>query len=491
MMQPSPSGKQSSPASCPDRPVWLVGTERASPEAISTTAKSCPTPLDIDLKSREVAALAWLGILVVGIIVLAVRKRELAGSLLGVLRALFHPVFIRLGAVAATWIVASVALLAQLDLWRWDNLKTTVVWALTFVPVSLFEYAKAMAGKAFVRRALVEIAGATVFVQFLVNEYTFSLWLELILIPILVFVALLQVVAQLNPEHKNVERLTAGILAIAGFSYLGNAVLQLIGKFESFASYATARELFTPVFLSICFLPIVYLLAVYASYETALMRLNWAIEDDRVRGYARWRAFWAFRLNLEQLRRWSRDVATTHPKSRSDVRASILVVKRNAARERHAPPVFLDEGWSPHVAKAYLKDEGLDTGDYHAIEGEWFASSPMLELGAGIFPDNIAYYVEGDERAARCLKLALNINNPAEASASLSRFGEVAAALLTAASGLQLTAAAAVQLARLDPAEFTLGEVRANLSREQFLGALKGYRIALTVKPSALVGASA
>ena len=46
----------------------------------------------------------------------------------------------------------------------------------------------------------------------------------------------------------------------------------------------------------------------------------------------------------------------------------------------------------------------------------WGADSSYLEIGSGILPNNIAYYIDGTEKAAKKLKLKMNINLPEEAT---------------------------------------------------------------------------
>jgi hypothetical protein len=473
---------------CPDQPVWWRGAPQRSAKT-NATNEVCRTPFELDLKDREVANLAWLALLVLGLVVLSWTNRDVGRALLSVLRSLVQRPFLIFGTLVLAWVSASVAILDYLDLWRWDNLKTTIVWAVTFTPVAIFQYRRAERGGAFFRQAILETIAATVVVQFLVDEYSFPLWLEFPLVPFLTFLAVLHAVAQTKSEYRPAERLIAAAMAIAVIAYVGNAIVQLVSDLKGFARYETLREFLTPVLLSIAFLPVVYGLAVYAAYETAYGMLRVWVKDDELRAYARRRARRGFGLNLHRLKRWSHDIAADPPHDQAAVRASILAVKRSAARAEASPPVFLDEGWSPHVAKDYLNGEGFITGDYHDSYGEWFASSPMLELGGGVFPDNLAYYVSGDERVAFSLKLKLHINNPADDSATLDRFRSLAAILLTAASDAQLSAQAMSRLAPLTPGVFEVDALRITLIREEFTGGIRGgYSLMLRLQPSQRAG---
>lgn len=468
---------------CLDRPIWWKGARQAPGQATAIT-EGCRSPLELNLKNREVANLTWLGLLVLGLAVLSWTNRDVGRALLAVLRALVQRTFLTIGVLIAIWVSASVAILARLDLWRWDNLKTTILWAVTVAPVAIYQFRRAEKGRAFFRQSIIETIAATTFVQFLIDEYSFPLWVELLLVPVLSFVAMLHVVAQTKPAFRSAERLFASLLVIAAVAYFGSAIIQLASNPKGFFRYETLREFLTPVLLTVMFLPVVYGLAVYAAYEAADAVLKVWMPDNALRAYARRRARRGFGLNLHQLWRWSHDVASETPKDERAVRASIQAVKHRAARARVSPPVFLDEGWSPYAAKNYLTGEGLETGDYHPADADWFASSPMIKLGDGLFPDNLAYYVEGDDRVAVSLKLILNVNNPADASASLDRFRAAASALLNAASERPAPVPALACLMSLAAGEFEADGIRIRLRREEFARARGGYSLILTLKPA-------
>src|SRR5690606_10380688 len=87
--------------------------------------------------------------------------------------------------------------------------------------------------------------------------------------------------------------------------------------------------------------------------------------------------------------------------------------------ENSVNEVPFKEGWSPYIAKDFLSNEGLATGHYNKLlDNEWHASSPMVELGSEIIPDNIAYYVEGVEGIAKILKIKLSMIDSSRAHSS-------------------------------------------------------------------------
>jgi hypothetical protein len=209
-------------------------------------------------------------------------------------------------------------------------------------------------------------------------------------------------------------------------------------NFDDFVSLSNLREFLVPILLSLLFLPFIFIFSVYVTYEIIFLRLSWLFNDDKdLRRYAKFQAIFNFKLNITLLRRWARDITINQPSTRSDIKNAITQIKKRIIRELNPPMVPSQEGWCPYNAKKFVSSIGLSVGEYyHAGDGQWFANSKMLELKNNeIFSDNLAYYVEGNEHAAKRLKLRLNVNAPSNSSASESRFLDGCEVLLRAAIG--------------------------------------------------------
>lgn len=132
------------------------------------------------------------------------------------------------------------------------------------------------------------------------------------------------------------------------------------------------------------------------------------------------------------LKRWLRNIANKTPTDKLELQSSIKQIKYLASREKKPAVVPSTDGWSPYQARKFLTSKNLTPGDYHQDafdESEWFASTSYLEIGTGIFPNNVAYYIEGDELIARKLKLVVNYNDVESEAETTVRFSEIASEL--------------------------------------------------------------
>lgn len=410
-----------------------------------------------DLNSREIAILFWFA---VGLF-LFIWKGKGWGAIKGVGRSFFKPIILRSIALMATYVAGCVWVLHQVDFWRLDNLKTTVVWFATFVIGWLFDFDRWFANpNTQVRATLKEVLNATVFVTFLTDTYTLSLPVELVLVPVLVFAGLMVAVSERTPKGATVTKLFQGLLVFIGLGLLVFAVGQVLADISRFATAENGREFAVPGLLSLMFLPFMYVFNVAAAYEVSFMTLPRRLEAAGLKAYAFRSALRAFGLDVSLLRRWKAALYAFDPTSRVGIDSSLRVLRAAAARERRPPAVDPADGWSPHVARTWLKAHELSAGDYNPRYGEWGATSPYRKLTGGILGDTLTFSVRGTAFAATRLTLSLN-RSEETAPTSLEAFAAAGEILLVTLFG-EASSEAVSQLknrhfrARLGLADVTL-----------------------------------
>jgi len=431
----------------------------------------------MELNNREIAVLAWL-IFSIGLLTWKLRPSK---SLLRLFRTLgSRPILILFG-LMSFYIACNVWLLWKLGWWDWSNLKTTMTWVLGFAFVTLMQINKAGKEDSFFRKTLLDSINTNVIIAFIGSLYVFSLPIELVLVPIALLLTIIAAVSENDKKLSSAHVLATSLLVIAGIIVIGHSLYRITTDFGGFATSHTAREFTSPVLLTILFLPFLYALHLYMTYENAFRRLKFSIRNQAVQQHAARRIIPAFHIDLDGLRKWLRHIALFRPENISDVDLSIAEIKKVRKRERNpykVPPLI---GWPPEHARALLKDFGLATNDYHRTHDGWYASSPYLKLGGSILDNTVAYYIEGEEFAVMQLKLVLDVNDPSAAAFAHDQFGSISSALVAAAvqdvSGLIETCA----LTENEPPLLIRGkEVR--LTRENWVDRIDGgYELALTI----------
>jgi hypothetical protein len=423
----------------------------------------------MELTNREIASLAWLAIFIAWACTIPAFRHGMPV----VIKLMFRGPIARVLVLALIYIALWIFALERLNLWEVENSKTTLLWVFTFAILSVLDFNRLMQERLFFRGMLREILSLTVILVFLTDSYTFSLVAELAIIPAVTVLALVQAVPAKNPEEHRANQFVGNLLAVVGLSYLAHGAYKAATDWANFATLATARDFAIPIFLSLLFLPFLFWLKLYATYEQVFCGLRSAIDDPKLRAFARFRSILAFRLNLDLLKRWRRMVNIEQPATREAITASFREVKRLRKIERNPPAISAEEGWSPYAAKRFLEDEGLVTDDYHRSFEEWRCSSAPVKVQEGVLTPTVSYYVIGNERAATELILELNVFNCEDPTAADERFGQLAAILLSRATSRETAQEIAGSLTDDEAADCRLGPLRVRLTKEPY-AAMKG-----------------
>lgn len=429
------------------------------------------------LSPREIATLIWFTIFVVWVL----RNKSVRESVAGLLKLMFSGILLRVLLLTLLYIAGCVAVTAWAGIWTPDNLKTTLLWVLTFALAALYQANRIDEDKAYFGKVLRETLGLTVFITFLADSYTFGIFAELIIVPVMTVIVTLQAVAGMKPEHAPVAKLLGWVMTLLGAAYLIYIGLRIADDYMELASVANLREFLVPLQLSLMFMPWLFALSIYATYERIFSALRFGVKDDRLRRYARRRAILAFRTNLDLLKRWRRQVFVDRPGSREDIDAIIRQVKKVYREERDPPPVPLEIGWSPYRAKEFLAALGFESEDYHPSFDGWRCASKSRGAGSKFTLNEVRYSIEGQEGVATVLELHLEVWEEEGGEETEARFWQAIPHLLAHAVGNRIPEAIITEIEQNRQVDATFGHWTISLTYEQHDGHVAHYERNLTI----------
>ena len=267
----------------------------------------------MDFTPREIATAIWLSVILIFVVCVAGK------SFLKLLRAFTHPAVMSILGVSLLYIAASIAALFYFDLWEFSNLKTTLFWTFMTASVGVAKASQLAKQQNFLAKTFRETLSITIFTEFLMDTYTFNIWVELVLVPFILFLALLLGKAKADTKYQQVSTFLQWVLAIISLIYIGHALFEAIQHYKKMETADTAREIFLPVILSLLFMPFLYLLNLYAVYDEVFGGLNWALRDPELRRYAKYKALLRYGNNIEHLKQWGQLVMMMRPNSRDDI----------------------------------------------------------------------------------------------------------------------------------------------------------------------------
>jgi len=276
-----------------------------------------------NLSNREAAIAIWL---LIGLI-WAFTQSKIRQSLLLVIKSFFAWKLSMSYIAMLSYIAMILFILHLVGIWNMIHITTTILWVICVGFVMLFENLKAN-NESFFKNSVKANLKVLVVFEFLINFYVFSLWVELLLVPVSGILGGLLGIAATKKEYASLQKSLNTFMAIIGTLLVGYALYMTINDYKNLFTLHNFESFILPILLTIMFLPFVYLWAVYANYETLFIRLEFFVSDKSLLPYLKKRTFLAFRLNLWSLNKWAKHINTLRFEDRASVDQSIRAFKK-------------------------------------------------------------------------------------------------------------------------------------------------------------------
>lgn len=329
-----------------------------------------------------------------------------------------------------------------------------------------------------------EAFGASILIEFVASFESFGLLLELLLTPIILISILIAAFTDKKSKFASANKLANGVIIVLGLAIIANGAVGIISSRSSFLSVDTLLRASLPLQMTVMFLPFLYLMRLDVVYETAFLRIKYNVRTEGLARLARLLVLMNFRTDLKGLQEWLRQTSIERVSTKAELFRSIRKANKWRRWERRSRVLAPLHGWAPRHAISFLADHGLLAGDYRETCGEWHASSTYHEIGKGLFPNNIAFYLSGDELSVRELKLVLNVNDKEDEEEALTKFQALVAMLVQKAVYGKPNLENTYDVV-LDGPATRIRDVEVSLAKEAHLPAEKGtYTLTATLRAS-------
>lgn len=248
--------------------------------------------------NREIATAFWL----IMFLAFALRKTDIRKPLAAVLRAFLHLKILVPVCLMVLYTAATVAMLGAIGLWNVSLLKDTVVWFCAIAMAMMMRFATSDDAENIFQKVLFDSIKIIIVIEFLVNAYTFSLPAELVIVPVMTLIAIVDAVASLDKKNSAVLKVTKGVQMVIGFVILVVVVSRAVSELQNLQSLDTVRSILLAPLLSLLLCPFLYIMALTAKYEIVFLRLDFGIEKEKgLKRYARRRIVMHAHLSLRKL----------------------------------------------------------------------------------------------------------------------------------------------------------------------------------------------
>lgn len=357
--------------------------------------------------TRELALYIWIIIsLIISLLIKSIRV-----SFFELAKSFFNYKIIMPILLGALYSLIGVVFLDSIGWWNPSEIKDVIIWILFIQTYTLFiAYKHIKDDTNYYKTAIKENIKLSIVLQFLIDTYTFNLLIEVIIFPITVLVAGMLVVSEKKEEYKKVYRVLNSMLVIYGLYLALYALYHFIVNLNDIVSVDTAQNITLLPFLSIWYLPYLYVFTIYLVYDDAYTIIHTPIKSKWLLLYLKLSGLLSFRLNFKGFERWKSSLSSKRIESVKDVKQSIRAIKEMEMLENNPPYVKSNEGWSPYLAKDFMVTSGLNTSDYkESYDDDWRAASYSKTVKDNSYKNSISYTVIGNKFVAKELKLTLDI----------------------------------------------------------------------------------
>jgi hypothetical protein len=220
--------------------------------------------------NREIAIVFWLGIIILFGLLKAFK--EIAGLII----ILFSKSLLPFYFIIIVYFTAIIYWLNSIGIWDNTLYKDLLFWFFTTAAVSFFKTNNVNNWKEL-NALILHVFSWNIIIEFLIDNYNFTLRFEIIFIPVSVVVATLFMYASYHKEREGysaVAKLLNIILSASGSALLCYVVFQFATKYEQVFTISSLKSfLFSPLF-TLLFSPLIIFTVFFMKYENVFQVLN-------------------------------------------------------------------------------------------------------------------------------------------------------------------------------------------------------------------------
>lgn len=227
--------------------------------------------------TREIATAVWIAIA----LILCLLSSKIRKALLGVVKAACAPKlsipFIGMLVYAAFFVF----LLSFISFWKWKYIKDISIWVIFAGIPACYKAVGDKINEHYFRNMFLVNLKFVALIDFIVSTFTFSFIAELLILPSIVFLALLDAVAGTKPEYLLVKKLTSFLILSAGLAIIAFSLKEAISSYQTLGAIDLLVSFCIPIIFSALYIPVAYGFAVYAKYEMLFIRMSFKEPKDK------------------------------------------------------------------------------------------------------------------------------------------------------------------------------------------------------------------
>ncbi len=247
------------------------------------------------LTTREWATLLWGMLLMVWML----SHKNIRDSLKMVIQTFFNDKLRILWEIIFLYILIITVIFSYFPFWNIVYIKDVLIWLVFSGLIFCMNAVSRESDEGYVRKNLKENLKITIIAEFFISTFTFNIWIELTIIPIIAITITLDVIAERDKEHQAVHKLLQSVLAIFGFCILFGTIQVCVEEYRELNISDTFISFMIPIVYLFLIVPLEYALELYSKYEMLFMRMAFKEpEDKKIQKSHRWRVLRICKLSV-------------------------------------------------------------------------------------------------------------------------------------------------------------------------------------------------
>lgn len=229
------------------------------------------------LSTREWATLIWGSLFFLFVL----SRKEIRKSFWNVLVIFFGEKLRLLWEIIFLYVLVITYIFSCSPIWENIYIKDIVVWFLFSGFVLCMNAVSSDADDTYIKKVFKDNLKLTIIVEFFLSTFTFSIWIELVIIPIITIVTVMNVVAEMKEEYNAVHKLLDFVLAVSGFWILYQTIRIGINEYKELDVINTLVSFMIPIVYLILITPLEYAIQLYSKYELLFLRMTYKEENNK------------------------------------------------------------------------------------------------------------------------------------------------------------------------------------------------------------------
>lgn len=229
------------------------------------------------LSTREWATLIWGCIFMLYVLC----HREIRKSLWNVIVIFFDKKLRILWEIILLYVLTITMVFCYLPIWENIYIKDIIIWFLFSGLIYCMNAVSSEADETYIKKILKDNLKFTMILEFFMSTFTFNIWIELAIIPVITIITVMNVIAERKEEYKNVHKSLDSVLAIAGFWIFYETIKIGINEYKQLNIINTFVSFIIPIAYLILIIPLEYALELYSKYELLFLRMTFKEEKDK------------------------------------------------------------------------------------------------------------------------------------------------------------------------------------------------------------------